>query len=62
MYPLGPLLVGTGVNITVITQADRLDIGFLGCPERVPDLWELPALVQPSLDELTAAAEAVRTG
>jgi WS/DGAT/MGAT family acyltransferase len=56
MYPLGPLLYGTGVNITVISNADRLDVGFLACPDLVPDVWMLAAEVEPAVDELRDAA------
>ncbi len=56
IYPLGPLLYGSGVNATVISNADRLDVGFLACPDLVPDVWDLAAEVEPALAELSEAA------
>jgi WS/DGAT/MGAT family acyltransferase len=56
MYPLGPLLYGSGVNATVISNADRLDVGFLACPDLVPDVWSIAAHVEPALAELSEAA------
>lgn len=41
MYPLGPVFHGSGLNITVLSLAGKLDIGIISCPERLPDLWEL---------------------
>ncbi len=58
MFPMGPLLFGSGINFTVISTADRIDFGFMTCPEMVPDPWDVAARVQPALDELLAAADA----
>ncbi|WP_205873426.1 WS/DGAT/MGAT family O-acyltransferase [Mycobacterium camsae] len=41
MYPLGPIFHGSGLNITVMSLSGKLCIGLIGCPELVPDLWEL---------------------
>ena len=39
MYPMGPLLYGTGINITVFSYLDNIDFGFMvrpraRCPTR----------------------------
>jgi diacylglycerol O-acyltransferase len=54
MYPMGPLLLGTGLNITVISYRDSLDFGFLCCPEMVPDPGLIAEGVTLALGELEA--------
>ena len=58
MYPMGPLLFGSGVNLTIVSNAERLDIGVLTCPDLVPDPWDIAGRFQPALDDLVAAAPA----
>lgn len=41
IFPFGPLMEGTGLNITVLSGNDRLHIGVIACPELVPHLDEL---------------------
>ena len=54
VYPFGPLLPGAGLNITVLSNMGNLDVGLLGCPDLVPDLWEIadgfPAAIATLLD------------
>jgi diacylglycerol O-acyltransferase / wax synthase len=57
LYPMGPLLYGTGVNVTVFSYRDRVDFGFMVCREAVPDPWFLAEGVPMALEELKAAAE-----
>jgi diacylglycerol O-acyltransferase len=56
LYPLGPVLEGAGLNITLVSVVDRLDVGLISCAERMPDLDDLaaefPAAVQELLDAL----------
>jgi hypothetical protein len=59
MYPMGPLLFGTGINITVFSYVDRIDFGFMVCREVVPDPWEIADGIAISLTELQKAAAAV---
>jgi WS/DGAT/MGAT family acyltransferase len=59
LYPMGPLLYGTGVNVTVFSYRDRVDFGFMVCREAVPDPWFLAEGIPIALEELReAAAEA----
>jgi len=59
LYPMGPLLYGTGVNVTVFSYRDRVDFGFMVCREAVPDPWFLAEGIPLALEELKqAAAEA----
>jgi WS/DGAT/MGAT family acyltransferase len=55
IYPLGPLLPGSGLNITVLSNQDNIDFGLLGCPDLVPDLWSIPATLAPTLAALRTA-------
>jgi diacylglycerol O-acyltransferase / wax synthase len=55
-YPMGPIMDGAGLNITVMSYRDSVDIGFLACADLVGDIWDLAAAVQPAFDELKAVA------
>ncbi len=52
-YPMGPLMVGTGLNITVQSYLGSLWFGVVACPDVVPEPWTLPARMTDALDELT---------
>ncbi len=54
-YPMGPIMEGAGLNITVMSYRDGVDIGFMACRELVPDLWDLPDHVDGAMAELLAA-------
>ena len=54
-YPMGPLLYGGALNITVVSHRGRLDVGLITCPDLLPDAWPLADAFEPALDELTAA-------
>jgi diacylglycerol O-acyltransferase len=58
MYPLGPVMDGAGLNVTVLSYMDVMDWGFIACRELVPNLWGLAAGVPDTLSELTKAADA----
>lgn len=55
-YPMGPIMEGAGLNITVMSYRDRVDIGFMACRELVPDVWDLPEHVDAAMAELKADA------
>jgi WS/DGAT/MGAT family acyltransferase len=55
IYPLGPLLQGAGMNLTVLSNLDRLDVGVMACPDLVDDVWEIVAALPDCLAELSAA-------
>ena len=57
-YPLGPIMDGAAVNITVMSLEDSLDFGILACPDAVDDVQSLADGLQTALDELLAAADA----
>jgi WS/DGAT/MGAT family acyltransferase len=40
-YPLGPLMEGAGVNITVVSYVDSVDFGVIACERSVPHVWDI---------------------
>lgn len=55
-YPMGPVMEGCGLNVTVMSYQDSVDIGFMVDKELVPDVWAMAEAVEPALAELVAAA------
>jgi diacylglycerol O-acyltransferase len=53
---MGPLLYGTGINITVFSYTGSIDFGFMVCRELVPHQWSLAEGIRVALDDLLAAA------
>lgn len=41
MFPFGPLMEGTGLNVTVLSNHGEMNIGLIACPDLVPDLDDL---------------------
>ncbi|MBV8161825.1 MAG: wax ester/triacylglycerol synthase family O-acyltransferase, partial [Acidimicrobiia bacterium] len=62
LFPMGPVFEGAGLNITVISYMDDIDIGLMVCRESVPDVWDMAADIEESLAELKKAADAVADG
>jgi len=60
MYPLGPLIAGAGLNITVMSLGGRLGVGIISCPDLVPDLWDLADAFPVALKELMNSSAAAR--
>jgi diacylglycerol O-acyltransferase len=60
--PMGPVMEGAGLNITVLSYMDNVDVGFMACRELVPDVWSLARYVQDAMDELKAAVAADADG
>jgi diacylglycerol O-acyltransferase / wax synthase len=54
LYPLGPVLEGAGLNVTLVSVGDRIDIGLIACAERMPDLDDLAAEFPAAVWELLA--------
>ena len=57
-YPMGPVMEGAGLNITVFSYRDSVDFGFMACRELVPDVWAMADAVEEAFDELLAVARA----
>ena len=58
VYPMGPLIPTSGINVTVLSNMGSMDVGVLCCPDLVPDVWDivraLPKAVQALLDRAPA--------
>lgn len=62
MYPLGPIIAGAGLNITVMSLNGRLGVGIMSCPDLVPDLWDLADAFHAALKELLTCGAPGRDG
>jgi hypothetical protein len=56
LCPLGPVMEGAGLNITVLSYMDSVDLGLIACRELMPDLWDLANDFVDSMDELKKVA------
>ncbi|QLL05085.1 WS/DGAT/MGAT family O-acyltransferase [Mycobacterium vicinigordonae] len=59
MYPLGPLLGGAGLNITVMSLNGALGIGIISCPDLLPELWGMADAFPDALKELLVCCDSV---
>jgi len=55
MYPMGPLLMGMALNITVFSCGGHLDFGLMCCPTAVEEVGQIARNLEIALDELEAA-------
>ncbi|MGI9327973.1 MAG: WS/DGAT domain-containing protein, partial [Pseudomonadales bacterium] len=58
IYSAGVLGEGMGLNVTVWSYCDQLNIGALACRKAIPDLYALTDAMPAALAELLAAANA----
>ena len=58
LCPLGPVMEGAGLNITVLSYQDSIDVGLIACRDLMPDLEDLAGAFPTAMSELLAAAEA----
>jgi WS/DGAT/MGAT family acyltransferase len=56
MYPVGPIIEGVGVNVTVFSYLDTMYVGIQGCWDLVPDIDAIAEGMESSLSELLAEA------
>ncbi len=57
LYPVGPIIEGVGLNVTVASYEGTLYVGILGCRELVPEVAHFGDLLADSFAELVKAAE-----
>ena len=57
LNPLGPIMDGAGLNITVLSYVDNINWGFIACRELMPDLWDLATAIPDAQAELLKAAQ-----
>jgi hypothetical protein len=56
-FPMGPILEGCALNITVLSNMGNVDFGAIACRESVPDLWDLATGFADAVALLKKAAE-----
>jgi WS/DGAT/MGAT family acyltransferase len=56
MFPLGPVMDGMGLNITIMSYRGVLYWGFASDSRAVPRLWDIAAAVPHALTEMVEAA------
>ncbi|WP_354053491.1 wax ester/triacylglycerol synthase family O-acyltransferase [Dietzia sp. 2505] len=52
MYPLGPLMHGSGLSVTAMSLGDQLDVGINACEHLVPDPELFATGLRDSMDRL----------
>ncbi len=57
MYPGSVIMETMGLNITVLSYMDRLDIGLASDPDLIPDLWDMANLFPKALSEIMKAGK-----
>jgi len=55
MLPMGPLIEGMGLNITVVSYLDTVSFGFQVCPDLLPDVAQLAGYIDDAVAELEKA-------
>ncbi len=58
-YPMGPIMEGCGLNITVLSYMDNVDFGAIACRDLVPRIHDLAAGFADAVAELRKAADAI---
>jgi WS/DGAT/MGAT family acyltransferase len=56
-YPMGPIMEGVGLNITVMSYRGSVDFGFMAAANLLPRVADLAAAVEPAFAELVKAVE-----
>jgi len=56
IFPMGPVMEGSGVNITVLSEARHLNVGIMACPDLLDDVDELGRGFVAAVDELADLA------
>jgi len=57
VYPLGPILEGAALNVTVFSYEDALDIGVVTCPDLAAGVGTLTSAIVDAIAELKICAE-----
>ena len=58
IYSVGPILEGIGLNVTVWSYCDQLNVGLIACREHISDPHEITDGMAAALAELLAIAAA----
>ncbi|MEH6569501.1 MAG: wax ester/triacylglycerol synthase family O-acyltransferase [Halioglobus sp.] len=54
-YPIGPVMSGSGLNITFMSQLDDMNFSVQTCKEKLPEAWELADGVSEWVDRMAAS-------
>ena len=57
LHPLGPIMEGVGVNVTVFSYRDSVHVGVQACWDLVPDVDVLGSAMEEALAELVGEAD-----
>lgn len=60
-YPIGPVLEGAGINISVLSYVDTVHVGLVTCPRTVPDPAELARGIERAVAAMLDAARRLGT-
>ena len=52
LFPFGPLMEGSGLNVTALSHNGRFDIGVIACPDLVPEVDRLVEGILGGFEEL----------
>jgi WS/DGAT/MGAT family acyltransferase len=55
-YPIGPVLFGAGLNLTVLSNMGSVDVSAVACPELVPDVAQIVDGFADAVEELKRLA------
>ena len=58
LYPLGPIMHGAGLNVTVMSNNGQMHVGVIACRESMPDVDALARHFPAELDRLKEAVAA----
>jgi WS/DGAT/MGAT family acyltransferase len=61
-YPISAISDSVGLNITILSYRDSLDVGIVGDRSQLGDAWPLAELLSKALDELAALVPRAATG
>ena len=56
MYPMGPIMDGGALNITVMSYMDTMNFGLVACSDVIPNVADIGRYLDESLDELLKLA------
>ena len=59
VWPMGPIIDGAALNITVMSYLDSVNFGLTACREVAPDLGDLARAVEGAMDELRKRSDSV---
>jgi len=58
LYPMGPIMEGGALNMTVMSYMDTMNFGLVACAETIPNVESIARYLDDSLDELMKLANA----